>query len=125
MISRYRAPPQRRWGSRPLHPQDWRNTITVGIGGDWKFAEAWVLRAGYQFYQSPVPDSTVSPIIPDADQNVLTVGLGFEHGHHSIEAAYGLDFYADRNISSDQNPAFNGEYEITAHLFSFAYRFTF
>jgi long-chain fatty acid transport protein len=51
--------------------ENWKDTFTAGFGGDWKFSEHWVLRGGYQFYQSPVPDSTFSPTIPDADQNVF------------------------------------------------------
>lgn len=106
-------------------PQNWHDTFTAGIGGDWKFASNWVARAGYQYYESPVPDSTFSPTIPDADQNVFTIGLGFKHGPHALEAAYGLDFYGDRNIRNDQNPAFNGDYKITVHLLSFSYRYSF
>ena len=105
--------------------ENWKDTFTAGFGGDWKFADDWVLRAGYQFYQSPVPDSTFSPSMPDADQNVITVGLGYKHGHHSLEAAYGLDFYNTRNITTDQNPALNGKYTFAVHLFSFAYRYSF
>jgi long-chain fatty acid transport protein len=102
--------------------EDWRDTFTIGIGGDWRINEHWVVRAGYQFYQSPVPDSTFSPTIPDADQNVITVGVGYTYKKHSIEAA---DFYDKRHIENNQNPAFNGNYDITVHLFSFSYRFTF
>jgi long-chain fatty acid transport protein len=105
--------------------EDWRDTFTIGIGGDWQFSPNWTLRAGYQFYQSPVPDHTFSPAIPDADQNVFTVGVGYRHKAHSVEFAYGADFYNDRVITNDQNPAFNGKYEITVHLFSFSYRYCF
>jgi long-chain fatty acid transport protein len=112
-------------GAAANKAENWKDTFTIGVGGDWKFADDWVLRAGYQFYQSPVPDSTFSPSIPDADQNVFTVGLGYKHGHHSLEAAYGLDFYDTRNITTDQNAAFNGKYTFTVHLFSFAYRYSF
>jgi len=105
--------------------ENWRDTFTLGFGGDWQFADHWILRAGYQFYQSPVPDSTFSPTIPDADQNVITFGLGFHSRHHSVEAAYGLDFYNSRNISNDQNSEFNGRYVFNVHLFSLAYRYTF
>ena len=106
-------------------PENWKDTFTIGIGGDWKFATNWVARAGYQFYQSPVPDSTFSPMIPDANQNVFTVGLGYKYGHHSFEAAYGLDFYNNRNIATDQNAVFNGKYTFTVHLFSLAYHYSF
>ena len=105
--------------------QDWDDTFTVGIGGDWKISQNWVLRASYQYYESPVPDSTFSPTIPDANQNVFTIGLGYQCGHHALEVAYGLDFYDDRHIRNSSNSAFNGDYEITVHLFSAAYRFSF
>ncbi len=106
-------------------PQNWRNTFTAGIGADWKFAEHWVVRGGYQFYQTPVPDGTFSPTIPDANQNVLTVGLGYTYKRSSFEFAYGADFYDTRHITSDQNAAYNGTYTFTVHLFSLAYRYTF
>ena len=103
-------------------PQNWHDTFTAGIAGDWKFATNWVARLGYQYYESPVPDSTFSPTIPDSNQNVFTFGLGYTCGHHGLEAGYGLDFYDDRNIKNDQNPAFNGKYTMTVHLFSLSYR---
>ncbi|HLP76214.1 MAG TPA: outer membrane protein transport protein [Candidatus Paceibacterota bacterium] len=105
--------------------ENWKNTFTFGVGGDWKFAPGWVFRAGYQYYESPVPDTTFSPTIPDSDQNVITFGLGYTHGKHSLEGAYGLDFYNDRNINNDQNPALNGKYSMNVHLFSFSYRYSF
>jgi long-chain fatty acid transport protein len=106
-------------------PENWHNTFTAGLGGDWRFADHWTLRAGYQYFESPVPNSTFSPTIPDANQNVLTLGVGWQSGHHSLEAAYGLDFYDDRNISGNLVSAYNGKYTFNVHLFSFAYRYAF
>jgi long-chain fatty acid transport protein len=105
--------------------ENWKDTFTAGVGGDWKFADHWVLRGGYQFFQSPVPDSTFSPTIPDADQNVITVGIGWKGRHGSLEAAYGFDLYNDRNITNDQNPNYNGKYTFSVHLFSVAYQYKF
>lgn len=106
-------------------PENWNDTFTAGFGGDWQFAENWVVRGGYQYYQSPVPNSTFSPTIPDANQNVITIGLGWKGEHSSLEFAYGLDFYNKRTITDSQNPAYNGQYTFNVHLFSFAYRYTF
>jgi len=106
-------------------PEKWHNTFTAGIGGDWKFAEHWVLRGGYQYFESPVPDSTFSPTIPDASQNVFTIGLGWKGKRSSLEAAYGLDFYNERHIANNQNPYFNGRYKFNVHLISLAYNYSF
>ncbi len=106
-------------------PQRWKDTFTAGIGGDWKFAKDLVLRASYQFYESPVPNETFSPTIPDANQHVFTVGLGYHHSRHALEMAYGLDFYDKRTIANAPTYPFNGTFDFTVHLFSFLYRYAF
>jgi long-chain fatty acid transport protein len=106
-------------------PENWRNTFTIGAGGDWALSQHWTLRFGYQYFQTPVPDSTFSPTIPDANQNVFTVGIAWQSGHHQLAASYGGILYADREIRDDVNPAYNGDYDITVHLISASYHFTF
>lgn len=104
--------------------QDWVNTFTVGIGGDWRFAEDWVWRFSYQYYQTPVPDETFSPTIPDSDQNVVTTSVGYGFGQSVVELAYGLVLYDDRTIATAQTSAYNGNYSLNVHLISASYRFT-
>lgn len=106
-------------------PQDWDDTFTAGIAAGWQFHQDWNLRFGYQFFQSPVPDRTFSPSIPDADQNALTVGLSWRRGHHGLGVAYGLVLYDAREVRNNLNPAFNGNYDITVHLISASYRYSF
>jgi long-chain fatty acid transport protein len=103
--------------------EDWKDTFTFGLGGDWKFAEHWTARAGYQYYMTPVPDSTFSPTIPDANQNVFTVGLQYHWGRHAVEGAYGGIFYEDRHIAN--GGPFDGTYRMNVHLFALSYNFTF
>lgn len=107
------------------YAQQWRDTFTFGVGGDWAFAEGWKLRLSYQHYQTPVPDRTFSPTIPDAAQNVVTVGLGYRLGRHRFDLAYSRVFYDDRSISVAENAMFSGEYEIAAHLISLGYGLQF
>lgn len=105
--------------------ENWHNTFTAGMGAAWQFAEHWVLRGGYEYFETPVPDSTFSPTIPDSNQNVITIGLGWKYGHHSLEASYGQDFYSDRTVTKDENPAFDGKYTFNVHLISLAYDYSF
>lgn len=111
----------------PLVPneirQDWVNTFTIGIGGDWRFADNWIWGFSYQHYQTPVPDETFSPTIPDSDQNAITTSLGYRFGRSMIELAYGIVLYDDRSVSTAQNPAYNGDYSLDVHLISASYRF--
>jgi long-chain fatty acid transport protein len=103
-------------------PQDWDNTITVGVGGDWQFSENWILRAGYVFLESPVPDSTISPTLPDADRHALSMGLGYTVGGHAIDVAYTYSIYEDRSSTTSAYP---GTYDIDSNLVGLTYSYSF
>ena len=106
--------------------QDWDNTFTIGLAGDWRFHENWTWRGGYQFYETPVPDHTFSPTIPDSNQHAITTGLSFASGAHQAELAYGYIRYDDRDINNTGAAGlFNGHYEMAVHLFSVGYTYHF
>ena len=106
-------------------PQNWKDTWNFGVGGDWKATESLTLRAGYIYLESPVPDETLAPTLPDASRHVVTVGAGIKRGAHVIDLAYGYSFFPDRTVTSDQNPAYDGTYETTSHLMSISYGYSF
>jgi long-chain fatty acid transport protein len=105
--------------------QDWRDTFTAGLAGEWRLDDHWRLRGGYQYFMTPVPDSTMSPIIPDANQHVATTGVSWRSGSHRLDLSYAHVFYADRTITANQNPAFLGHYTLDVHLISAAYGYAF
>ena len=104
---------------------DWDDSWTFGVAADWNFAPEWVFRAGYSFLESPIPDETFSPSIPDADRHVVTVGLGYTKGGHALQVAMANSFYEDRDVENNQNPTFNGDYELCAQLYSVSYGYSF
>ncbi len=106
-------------------PQDWDDTWTFGLGADWDVTPLVTLRAGYIYLQSPVPDETLAPTLPDADRSVITVGAGFHPDRHSVDVAYGFSLVDDREIGTNQNPAFNGNYETSSQIVSLSYGYKF
>lgn len=112
-------------GKSTSTPQNWRNNFASGVGSDWKFAEHWVLRAGYQFFENPMRNSAFSPTTPDANQHVITLGIGWKGKRSSLEVAYALDLYYDRHIANDSQPGFDGAYGFNGHMLSLAYKFSF
>lgn len=106
-------------------PQNWKDTWTFGLGADWKATDALTLRAGYIFLQSPVPDETLAPTLPDADRHVFSLGGGVHKGAQRIDVAYGYSLIGDRDVAQNQNPAYNGTYETTSHLMSMSYVYSF
>ncbi len=106
-------------------PQNWEDTWVYGVGADWTYAEGRVLRAGYSFVPSPIPDRTFSPTLPDSDRQVIGVGWGAKAGQGWWDLAYSYSLMEDRDIRDNQNPAFNGHYELDPHLLAISYRRTF
>jgi len=131
-------------------PQNWRNTYTTMIGTEYKWLglealPAWevALRGGYWHSQTPIPDSSFLPTIPDADQHAVSVGMGFlckgggrflgviECGNAEggilrpkalgLDLAYQAIFYENRTVSGNLNPVaipgvVNGTYQTTFHV---------
>ncbi len=59
-------------------PENWRNTWFVAAGATWRADERWTLRAGAAYDQTPVPDRTRTPRIPDQDRIWLSLGAGYQ-----------------------------------------------
>jgi long-chain fatty acid transport protein len=105
--------------------EDWDDIWTFGVGGSWNFKPKWVARAGYQFLQTPIPDQTLSPTLPDADKHAFSVGLGYSQKSYSMDVSYMGMLYDERRFIGNQNPAFNGSYDLTSHLFAASFRLSF
>jgi long-chain fatty acid transport protein len=146
-------------GSTIPFPQNWRNTYTIMIGTEHKWLHpeilpAWelALRAGYWHSQTPIPDSSFLPTVPDADQQAVSVGVGFmcqESGKFlgllpcgrgdrgilypraiGLDLAYQAIFYESRTVTGNANPVaipgvVNGTYQTTFHVGAINLRMNF
>lgn len=108
-----------------MREQNWENTWTFGVGADWRMTEAWTLRAGLLYLQSPVPDNTFTPFMADEDQPVLSLGVGFNRGSHAVDLACAVGLFDGRSIRDNANPAYNGDYDFQSSLLSLGYRVSF
>jgi len=64
-------------------PKDWQSSYTLMLGTEYKFFQPtplphWeiALRGGYVFADSPVPERTFSPDVPDANYHAISIGVG-------------------------------------------------
>jgi len=103
-------------------PLDWHNAWAYKVGVDYQFDERLSLRAGYAFLNSPVPEATLSPANPDADQHNLSVGLGWRRGSWTFDGFYNLGLFDKRQVT---NAILSGTYDNTVHYIglSLAHRF--
>jgi len=106
-------------------PQNWEDTLVYRIGGDWQLDENWSICAGYAFIENPIPNSTMAPVLPDADRHALSLGFGYTTGSHTFDAAYTFSIFDDVDISPAENPAFPGSYDIASDLLGLTYSYSF
>jgi long-subunit fatty acid transport protein len=64
-------------------------------------------------------------VLPDADQNALSLGFGYTTGGHTFDLAYTFSIYADREVSPTENDEFPGSYEIDSDLLGLTYSYSF
>lgn len=140
-------------------PQNWRNAYTFMAGTEYKWLDPAVLRGwevalrgGYWHSETPIPDQSFLPTIPDAGQHAVSGGLGvlckgtgrflgliacsaaqgssFRPKAIGIDLAYQVNLYETRTISGNANPVaipgvVNGTYQTTFHVGSINLRVNF
>tara|TARA_R110002096_G_scaffold29509_4_gene88920 strand:+ start:9357 stop:10625 length:1269 start_codon:yes stop_codon:yes gene_type:complete len=116
--------------NQALAPSDsvglnWEDSFSVGTGLDYRVNEKLTLRLGYLYTQTPIPDETYIPLIPGADRNIVTFGLGYQTKRGSWDFAYVAGFYQDREIRTNVVPQFNGNYESQWDVFTISHTINF
>lgn len=105
--------------------REWRDSYGVRLGVERKCGEKFALRAGYYFDQSPIPDNTFDPTIPNADMHTLTVGTGWTKNWFSTNFAYAVGFYDRRSIDANTVDPANlsalGTLDTTAHVVTLSF----
>jgi long-chain fatty acid transport protein len=108
-------------------PLNWHDSYSVRVGADFYLSENDTLRAGYMYMTNPVPDETLTPLIPANVEHAITVGYGHNFGAVRLDLAY--QFYIGRRQdvgSSDISPEYDGSSEQTmAHWFYLGANFNF
>lgn len=92
----------------------WDDSWAVRGGAQYKLTPHLVARGGYFYDTSPVPESTLDPLVPDADRHGITLGAGYKTGGWTFDAAYMLVLVDDRGVDNDatapQIPRQDGTY---------------
>jgi long-chain fatty acid transport protein len=69
--------------------EDYDNSWSVRTGLEHRFQNSWAGRAGFSFVSTPVPDETVTPLLPDMDRYNFNLGVGIPFaGRYVLDAAY-------------------------------------
>ncbi len=115
----------------------WKNSFVYRIGAEYAATDRIALRAGYFYDETPIPDNTFEPNIPNANLHALTAGTGYRWDRVTFDLAYLIGFYEKRSIDNSTinpdnkggflglgPPAF-GSYSSTAHVLTLSLTFKF
>jgi long-chain fatty acid transport protein len=88
--------------SNDVRDQDFQNSITAGVAAEYALDEAWTLRSGFQFDQTPTRNSTRSTALPDGDRYWLAAGVGYAPTEHlRFDLAYAHTFFEDADVDRE------------------------
>jgi long-chain fatty acid transport protein len=102
-------------GDSPSAPKDWNDVWAYRMGMEYALTEALDLRLGYARDNTPIPNDTIGPELPDADRNNYTFGFGYKGERAVFDFAYMWVEFDDRNVDNDIQ---TGTYESDAYLFA-------
>ncbi len=95
--------------------RDWKSAVSLGLGAEYKLVERLRLRGGYYFHQSPIPQDTWEPTIPDADSHSIAAGFGYDITKAmTLDFTYSAMFYDTRTINNQVGDAvgpIDGKYQ--------------
>ncbi len=94
-------------------PQNYEDAYNYRIGFRYDLRSNAQLRFGFVLDESPQPDESVGPLLPDAERKGFTFGYGTASGLLDFAVMY-LD--ADKRSTSTNRDGFNGTYETDAWL---------
>lgn len=93
-----------------VRPQGWDDAINVRGGAEYALNDHSQLRFGLYWDESPQPDESVSPLLPDADRIGYSIGYGRQGERFDLDAYFLLVDFEERTTSTNLDN-FNGSYE--------------
>lgn len=124
-------------------PENWTGAYTIGVGTEFKwldldFLPGWnvALRAGYHRSETPIPNNTFSPAIPENTWNALAFGVGavchkggrflglWDCGagggwvpqSFGVDLAFQAEFFEPRKVGYNVNPGVSGTYNTVLYI---------
>jgi len=97
--------------------QRWKDVYNYRLGIRWTTSPSAQWRFGYVYDQTPQPEESVNPLLPDANRNGYCIGFGYTGGLKADFALMYLPFKErTRNKSFAGEGPFFGTYNTTAWL---------
>ena len=87
-----------------------------------------MLRCGYVYHPNPIPDSTLTPLIPAVLQHAVAAGIGKQCGPVSLDFAYQFSFGVEEHVGTSRlvgGDFSNSEVKAQAHWVGVSASYTY
>jgi long-chain fatty acid transport protein len=98
-----------KFGSLPLN---WHGSFFYEVGVTRQIWGGYYASAGYFFSEASTPERDYTPLVPDTDLHVGSLGVGYKGRHWQWAAALQIIGGAFRNVENANNPTVNGRYRL-------------
>jgi long-chain fatty acid transport protein len=95
------------------------------MGLERRLNDAFAVRGGYFFDQSPAPAESISPLLPDADRNGFALGGTWKSGRFHADAAMWYVLSPARSTEGVSRDQFNGSYKSSAFTLGISLGYSF
>ena len=110
---------------------NFKDSLRVALGVNYKWTGPWTLRAGFAYDQSPVPNAEDRSVrLPDNDRYWFSLGAGYQASRSGkFDVGYTYIAIKDADINNNQSAAgrgiVRGTYEANVHVLSVQYQHSF
>lgn len=107
---------------------DWKDSTFYSVGGEFALSDALTLRAGLAYDETPVPDRTRTPRLPDNDRTWVSFGATWAPSEHlEISGAYTRIIVDDPKIDvrSSSGSRLVGDAQGYANIFGVSAQYKF
>jgi long-chain fatty acid transport protein len=109
-------------GTLPLY---WQSSFFYEFGVTYQLAGGYYVSAGYFFSQASTPNQYYTPLVPDTDLHVGSLGGGYKGQHWSFALAGQIIGGAYRDVQGSVNPSVDGRYKLFTPTVSFSVGYHF
>jgi long-chain fatty acid transport protein len=106
--------------------RNYEDAYIYRLGFQYQVSEAFALRAGAYYDQSPVQDGYLTPETPDADSRGLSAGLGYRFGDNfQVDASFLYINKKERTDLANLSGGIGGTYKAVAYIPGLALSYNF
>ena len=104
---------------------NWESSFFYELGVTRQLGRGFYASAGYFFSEASTPNNYYTPLVPDSDLHVGSLGIGFKGRRWAWAVAGQIIGGPYRNVQSSFDPAVNGRYKLFTPTLSFSVGYHF